>query len=177
MIIQLTGLSGAGKTTLVEAVKSLVEKQSFKIEIIDGDAYRKTLCNDLGFSKEDRIENIRRLGKVAWSFKEKADIIMIAAINPFEEIRNELREKYSTKTVWIKCDLPVLIERDPKGLYRRALLHDDHPDKIFNLSGVNDTYEIPTTPDLVIDTSNETAAQSVQKLYDFLLSSRASYFS
>jgi adenylyl-sulfate kinase len=177
MIIQLTGLSGAGKTTLVEGVRSLLEKQSLKTEIIDGDAYRKTLCKDLGFSKEDRMENIRRLGKTAWSFKERADIIMIAAINPFEQIRNELREKYGTKTVWIKCDLPVLIERDTKGLYRRALLHDDHPDKIFNLTGVNDTYEIPADPDLVIDTSNETAAQSVQKFYEFLLSSRASYIS
>jgi adenylyl-sulfate kinase len=177
MIIQLTGLSGAGKTTLVEGVKSLLEKQSLKTEIIDGDAYRKTLCKDLGFSKEDRMENIRRLGKAAWSFKEKADIIMIAAINPFEEVRNELREKYGTKTVWIKCELPVLIERDTKGLYRRALLHDDHPDKIFNLTGVNDTYEIPAEPDLVIDTSIEAAAQSIQKFYEFLLSSRASYIS
>lgn len=177
MIIQLTGLSGAGKTTLVEGVKSLLEKQLFNTVIIDGDAYRTTLCKDLGFSMEDRMENIRRLGKAAWSFKDQADIIMIAAINPFEEIRNELREKYSTKTVWIKCDLPVLIERDTKGLYRRALLHDDHPEKIFNLTGVNDTYEIPATPDLVIDTSRETAAQSVQKFYEFLLNSRASYFS
>src|SRR5688572_17276822 len=139
MIIQLTGLSGAGKTTLVEGVKSLLEKQSLNAVIIDGDAYRKTLCKDLGFSKEDRMENVRRLGKAAWSFKDQADIIMIAAINPFEAIRNELTNKYGAKTVWIKCDLPVLIKRDTKGLYRRALLHDDHRDKIFNLTGVNDT--------------------------------------
>jgi len=177
MIIQLTGLSGVGKTTLTAGVKSMLEKHPLKTEIIDGDVYRKTICKDLGFSKEDRMENIRRLGEVAWSFKGQADIIMIAAINPFEEIRNELKEKYGTKTVWIKCDIPVLIERDTKGLYRRALLHDDHPDKIFNLTGVNDTYEIPSSPDLVIDTSKETAIQSVQKFYDFLLFSRASYFS
>jgi adenylylsulfate kinase len=177
MIIQLTGLSGAGKTTLVEGVKSKLEKHSLKTVIIDGDVYRKTLCKDLGFSKDDRMENIRRLGKAAWSFKDRADIIMIAAINPFEESRNELREKYGTKTVWIKCDIPVLIERDTKGLYKRALLHDDHPDKIFNLTGVNDTYEIPAEPDLIIDTSRETPTQSVQKFYEFLLNSRASYFS
>jgi adenylylsulfate kinase-like enzyme len=109
--------------------------------------------------------------------KDKADIIMIAAINPFEDIRNELKENYGTKTVWVKCDMPVLINRDTKGLYKRALLHDDHPDKLFNLTGVNDTYELPISPDLVIDTSRETAAQSVQKLYDFLISSRASYLS
>jgi adenylylsulfate kinase len=177
MIIQLTGLSGAGKTTLAEGVKSLLEKSSLKAVIIDGDVYRKTLCKDLGFSKEDRMENIRRLGKEASVFIDQADIIMIAAINPFEETRNELKEKYGAKTVWVKCNIPVLIERDTKGLYKRALLHDDHPDKIFNLTGVNDTYETPSAPDLVIDTSIETAVLSVQKLYEFLIFSRASYLS
>jgi adenylylsulfate kinase len=169
MIIQLTGLSGAGKTTLAAGAKSLLEKHALTTEIIDGDVYRKTLCKDLGFTREDRIENIRRLGNVAWSFKDRVDIILIAAINPFEEIRNELKEKYSAKTAWIKCEMDVLFNRDPKQLYRRALLHDGHPDKIFNLTGVNDTYEIPAAPDLVIDTSSETPVQSVQKLYEFIL--------
>jgi adenylyl-sulfate kinase len=177
MIVQLTGLSGAGKTTLAAGVTSLLEKQVVSTEIIDGDAYRRTLCKDLGFTKEDRMENIRRLGKVALSFKDRVDIILIAAINPFEEIRNELKEKLNAKTVWIKCDINVLIKRDTKELYKLALLHDDHPDKIFNLTGVNDTYEIPVAPDLIIDTSRETLAQSVQKLYEFLLLSRVSYFS
>jgi adenylylsulfate kinase-like enzyme len=102
---------------------------------------------------------------------------MIAAINPFEETRNELKENYATKTVWIKCDIPVLINRDTKGLYKRALLHDNHPDKLFNLTGVNDTYEPPLSPDLVIDTSIETATQSIQAFYDFLIFSSASYLS
>ena len=177
MIIQLTGLSGAGKTTLAEGVKYLLEKDALKVAIIDGDVYRKTLCKDLGFSKEDRMENIRRLGAAAFSFKDQADIIMIAAINPFEETRNELKEKYGSKTVWIKCNIPVLIERDTKGLYKRAFLHDDHPDKLFNLTGVNDTYETPASPDLVIDTSSETPAQCIQQFYEFLIFSRASYLS
>jgi len=169
MIIQLTGLSGAGKTTLATGAKSLLEKHDVAIEIIDGDVYRKTLCKDLGFSQEDRMENIRRLGKVAFSFKDQVDIILIAAINPFEVVRDELKEMYGVKTIWIKCDMEVLIKRDPKELYKRAMLHDDHPDKIFNLTGVNDTYDIPASPDLVIDTSIETPAQSVQKLYEFIL--------
>ena len=172
MIIQLTGLSGAGKTTLATGAKALLEKQSFVTEIIDGDAYRKTLCRDLGFSQADRMENIRRLGKVAWSFNDRVDIILIAAINPFEEIRNELKERYGATPVWVKCDMAVLIKRDPGELYKRALLHDDHPNKIFNLTGVNDAYEIPAAPDLVIDTSIETPAQSVQQLYEFVLRSR-----
>ncbi len=170
MIIQLTGLSGAGKTTLATGAKSLLEKHNLAIAIIDGDVYRKTLCKDLGFSQEDRIENIRRLGKAAWTFKDRADIILIAAINPFEVIRKELKEMYGAKTVWIKCDMAVLIKRDPKELYKRALLRDDHPDKIYNLTGVNDIYENPTEPDLVIDTSIETPARSIQQLYEFILS-------
>ncbi|OQP45725.1 adenylyl-sulfate kinase [Niastella populi] len=175
-IIQLTGLSGAGKTTLAQGVKHLLEKDALKVVIIDGDVYRKTLCKDLGFSKEDRMENIRRLGAAAFSFKDQADIIMIAAINPFEETRNELKEKYDTRTVWVKCNMPVLIERDTKGLYKRALLHDKHPDKLFNLTGINDIYEIPVSPDLVIDTSTATPGQCIRQLYEFLILPGVSYF-
>ncbi|MBV7528530.1 adenylyl-sulfate kinase [Chitinophaga sp. sic0106] len=177
MIIQLTGLSGAGKSTLAEGVKTLLENHSLKVAIIDGDVYRKTLCKDLGFSKEDRMENIRRLGKAAWELKAAADIILIAAINPFEAIRKELKDNYDAKTVWIKCDIPVLTTRDTKGLYKRALLNDDHPDKVFNLTGINDTYEPPVSPDLVIDTSTEVVEQSIQNFFEFLIFSRASYFS
>ena len=171
-MIQLTGLSGAGKTTLAEKVKQLLEAKELKTEIIDGDVYRKTICKDLGFSKDDRCENIRRLGKAAHSFTGMTDVVIIAAINPFEEIRKELKEKYSAKTVWIKCDLPVLLARDTKGLYKRAALPDDHPEKIFNLTGVNDVYEEPLSADLVIDTGNETIERSSQKLYDFVFKHR-----
>lgn len=172
LMIQLTGLSGAGKTTLAEKVKQLLEAKELKTEIIDGDIYRKTICKDLGFSKEDRCENIRRLGKAAHSFAGMRDIVIIAAINPFEQIRKELKEKYSAKTVWIKCDMPVLLTRDTKGLYKRAALPDDHPEKIFNLTGVNDVYEEPLSADLAIDTGNETIEQSSQKLYDFIFKHR-----
>jgi adenylylsulfate kinase len=169
LLIQLTGLSGAGKTTLAQNIKRLLKAQQLSTEIIDGDSYRKTLCKDLGFSKEDRCENIRRLGKVAHSFIGSKDIAIIAAINPFEQIRNELKEKYAAKTVWIKCDMSVLFERDTKGLYKRAALPDDHPDKIFNLTGVNDLYEEPSLPDLVVNTGNETIEQSTQKIYQFIV--------
>ncbi|SHL87411.1 adenylylsulfate kinase [Chitinophaga jiangningensis] len=177
MIIQLTGLSGAGKSTLAEGVKTLLQQHSLKVVIIDGDVYRKTLCKDLGFSKEDRMENIRRLGAAAWELKEEADIVLIAAINPFEVIRSELKARYNAKIVWIKCDIPVLTYRDTKGLYKRALLDDNHPDKLFNLTGINDTYDLPFAPDLVIDTSVETAEKSIQKLYEFLIISSAPYLS
>jgi adenylylsulfate kinase len=168
LLLQMTGLSGAGKTTLANKVQQLLEQHSLNIEIIDGDVYRKTLCKDLGFSKEDRCENIRRLGNLAFTCVKKGSIAIVAAINPFEEVRNELKEKYGAMTVWIKCDIGILLKRDPKGLYRRTSLPDGHPEKIVNLTGINDTYETPVSPDLIIDTGSETEDESAGKLYQFI---------
>ena len=169
LIIQLTGLSGSGKTTLSHYVKQRLAEKSLSVEIIDGDTYRKTLCADLGFSKADRCENIRRLGQAAYAFTGNRDVAIIAAINPFEEVRNELEEKYGAKTVWINCAIDVLIERDTKGLYKRALLPEDHPDKLNNLTGVNDDYDLPLTCDLIINTHQQTTGQSGDVLCDFVL--------
>jgi adenylylsulfate kinase len=150
LIIQLTGLSGSGKTTLSDHVKQKLEDRGLRVEIIDGDTYRKTLCSDLGFSKEDRSENIRRLGKAAYSFTGHRDVVIVAAINPFEQVRNELKLNYGIKTVWINCDIDVLIKRDTKGLYKRALL----PEKACYL---------------VINTHEQTALQSGEILFDFIM--------
>jgi len=169
LIIQLTGLSGAGKTTISNYAKQKLEEQAIAVEIIDGDTYRKTLCADLGFSHEDRCENIRRLAKAAHSFTGIRDAAIIAAINPFEKIREELRTKYAIKTVWINCNVDVLIERDTKGLYKRALLPGDHPDKLHNLTGINDGYDQPLNCDLIINTHAETTEQSGDALYSFIL--------
>ena len=169
LIIQLTGLSGSGKTTLSTYVKQKLEEQGLKVEIIDGDTYRKTLCRDLGFSKEDRCENIRRFGRAAFAFTGSRDVAIIAAINPFEEVRNELKEKYSVKTIWINCAIDVLIERDTKGLYKRALLPENHPDKLTNLTGINDDYDLPLTCDLIINTHEQTSEQSGYVLCDFIM--------
>jgi adenylylsulfate kinase len=168
MVIQLTGLSGAGKTTLANKVKLLLEQEQLLAEIIDGDVYRNTLCKDLGFSKKDRCENIRRLGKVAQEFSAAGAIAIIAAINPFEAVRNELAENYAAKTIWVKCAVEVLTQRDTKGLYKRAALPDEHPDKIHNLTGVNDVYEAPALPHFVIDTAGETPDISAGKMFRFI---------
>lgn len=170
LVIQLTGLSGAGKTTIANHVKMLLQSSNIPVEVIDGDLYRKTVCSDLGFSKEDRCENIRRLGKIAFEFSQKNIIGILAVINPFEEVRNELKVKYFAKTVFIDCDLKTLIHRDTKGLYQRALLSDEHPRKLFNLTGINDPYEPPTDPDLIIRTYIEDQKISAKKLYNFILS-------
>lgn len=168
MIIQFTGLSGAGKTTIAEKLKQQLEGNGISAEVIDGDKYRQTICKGLGFSKEDRCENIRRLGVVAASFSANGVVSIISAINPYEEVRKELKDVYGAKTIWINCDLDELIRRDTKGLYKRALLPDGHPDKIYNLTGVNDTYEPPADADVVIDTTNESLDESVKKIFEFV---------
>lgn len=172
IFVQMTGLSGAGKTTLSNNVKAELQKRGFKVEVIDGDEYRKILCRDLGFSKEDRCENIRRLGFVGITLARNDVIVLMAAINPYEEIRRELREKSDlVKTVWIDCDLKILRARDPKGLYERAFLPDDDPQKLRNLTGVNDPFEEPQTADLIIETGGETERESTRRLLEFILAS------
>lgn len=170
LFIQLTGLSGSGKSTIANGAKKLLLDKGFRVEVIDGDIYRKILCNDLGFSKEDRHENIRRLGFVSNLLATNGIIAILAAINPYEEIRRVLAGYGShVKTVWIHCDLDTLIKRDTKGLYKKAMLPDDHPDKIINLTGINDPYEAPPSPDLLIDTSTQSEDGSIKKLFDFII--------
>jgi len=170
MIIQFCGLSGSGKTTLANKLRLMLSDTDIKIEIIDGDMYRKSLCADLGFSKADRNENIRRLAGIAAGLANHHVVPIICAINPYDDIRLEIADKYKdVKTVYIDCSLEVLISRDTKQLYRKALLSDGHPEKINNLSGVNDPFEIPQNPDLVIRTDGEPIETSSQKLLNFIL--------
>ena len=169
LILQLTGLPGAGKTTLSQKVKEQLQVEGRSIEVLDGDMLRRTMNRDLGFSKMDRQENIRRLGALAHSMLAEKEIVIIAAINPFEEIRRELEEKFGAITVWIHCPLSTLIKRDPKGLYRRAMLPNDHPDKIFNLTGIDDVYEEPKNPELLIDTEVYSIEEASGLLVQFIL--------
>ena len=169
MILQLTGLPGAGKTTLSQIVKEKLQQLGKTVEVLDGDVLRKTVNRDLGFSKMDRQENIRRLGAMAHSLLSQNQVVIIAAINPFEETRKELESKFGAKTIWINCALETLIKRDPKGLYRRAMLPANHPDKIFNLTGIDDAYEEPLTADLVIDTEKNSIESASSLLLQFIL--------
>jgi adenylylsulfate kinase len=171
MIIQFTGLSGAGKSSLAQELRRITPPD-YEVIIVDGDAYRQTLCRDLGFSKEDRMENIRRLGAEAARLNEADKIVIIAAINPFDSVRKELEQEYDAHTVWIRCDIQTLVERDTKGLYKRALLPEDHPDKLHNLTGINDPYESPEAAHLVIDTHLQSLEESARLLYAYLFESR-----
>jgi adenylylsulfate kinase len=164
----MTGLSGSGKTTLARFVSQRLRDKGFQVEVIDGDEYRINLCNDLGFSKKDRNTNVRRLGFVGQVLARNFVIAIMSAINPYDEIRKELSSK-GAKLVYIKCSIPTLKARDPKGLYRRAFLPSDHPDHISNFTGVSDPFEEPTNPDLVIDTDTLTVEQSIDMLEEFIL--------
>ena len=169
MIIQFCGLSGSGKTTVARKTKEYFDTKNVHIEIIDGDEYRKILCSDLGFTKRDRNINIRRLAFVAGRLSQYNVIPIVCAINPYNEVREEVASIYpNVKTIYIKCSLEELIRRDTKGMYVRALLPEGHPDRIDNLTGVNDPFEIPSTPDLVIETDKETVFESTQKLIEYI---------
>ena len=170
MIIIFTGLSGVGKTTLANIVKEELIKIGFPTEVLDGDIFRKNISNDLGFSKEDRIIHLKRLAFIANILHRNNIITIIAAINPYENIRKTLfADNLLIKTVWITCDLKTLIDRDKKGLYKRALLPDNDPNKIHNFSGISDVYDVPQSPDLIIDTGKEDISASKNKILEFLL--------
>ncbi|MFN3849090.1 MAG: adenylyl-sulfate kinase [Spirosomataceae bacterium] len=168
-IFQMTGLSGAGKSTIASKVAEKLVQIGYKVEVLDGDETRKTICKGLGFSKEDRIENISRLGFVANLLSRNGVVVIVAAINPYHEARTELKEKYNAKLIYVSCQLEKLIERDTKGLYKRALLKNDDPNKVYNLTGVSDSFDVPDSPDLAIETTTEQVEESVGKLLEFIL--------
>jgi len=165
MFIQMTGLSGAGKTTLARAVEKRLAAKGYKVEIIDGDEYREGLCNDLGFSKEDRNTNIRRLGFVGKVLSRNNVITIMSAINPYDSVRKELEDTCAAKTVFIKCPVEKCIDRDVKGLYAKALSGE-----IKNFTGISDPFEEPTDAALVVDTSTDDLEKSAVKLEAFITS-------
>lgn len=169
ILIQFTGLSGSGKTTLAQNVRHLLIENGYKAEIVDGDVYRKTICKDLGFSKEDRCENVRRLFNVGRNFVAEDTITLMSVINPYENLRNELRTHEFVRTVFLDCSINNLIKRDPKGLYKKALLPESDLDRIKNFTGISDVFETPAKADLILKTDLETVSFSTNKLYDFII--------
>ncbi len=171
LLIQMTGLSGAGKTTISYAVKELLLQEGYRVEVIDGDVYRRMLCRDLQFSKEDRCENIRRLGFVGNLLARNGVIAIMATINPYEEVRREI-EQYGmhVKTIWIQCSIDTVVARDPKGLYKRSMLDDSDPQKVFNMTGITDPYEAPDNPSLIINTEKDNEAVAAEQLFNFICS-------
>ncbi len=158
--VWFTGLSGAGKTTLARAVYDELKKRGHQVEILDGDVVRQYLTKGLGFSKEDRDENIRRIGFVAHLLTRNGVIVLVAAISPYRETREEVRRKIGDFIeVYVNAPLEVCEKRDVKGLYKKA-----RAGEIKNFTGISDPYEPPLNPEVECRTDLESVEESVAKV-------------
>lgn len=158
--IWFTGLSGAGKSTLANILIPILHERGHKVELLDGDVVRTHLSKGLGFSKEDRDTNIRRIGWVCEVLTRNDVVTIAAAISPYRDIRDEVRDRIGRFVeVYVECPLEVAIERDVKGLYRKALAGE-----IQNFTGIDDPYEPPLNPEVRIPTHEETPEDSVMRI-------------
>src|SRR5712691_4735250 len=160
----LTGLSGAGKTTLAARLAAELTVRGVNVEVLDGDEVRTNLSKGLGFSKEDRDTNIRRIGYVCRLLSRNGVGAVSAAISPYRAVRDEVRRAIEQDgvefiEVFVKCPLAVLVERDVKGLYKKAAAGE-----IKGFTGVSDPYEEPLAPDVVVETDREPVEFSAAKI-------------
>jgi len=163
-----TGLSGAGKSTVSDILEARLREGDAKVEVLDGDVVRTNLSKGLGFSKEDRDTNIRRIGFVCEMLSHNGVIAIVAAISPYRAVRDEVGEKIEHFVeVYAHCPLDTLVERDVKGLYKKALAGE-----IKEFTGVSDPYEEPLNPAVTFDSSVETPQESAQKVWDKLVELR-----
>lgn len=164
LVIWLTGLSGAGKTTLARAIRRELLQTGRSVELLDGDEVRENLSHGLGFSKEDRDHNVRRIGFVARLLARNGVTVLVSAISPYRQSRDDVRRLVEDEgvrflEVYVRCPLQVLIERDVKGLYKKALAGE-----VRNFTGVSDPYEAPLAPDCVVDSSAQSIEQSLSEI-------------
>ncbi len=157
--IWLTGLSGSGKTTIAQKLAETFKSTRY-IELMDGDEIRKGLSRDLGFSKDDRNEHNRRVIFCSKLLSRNGVIVVVALISPYRETRAYAKETIpNTYEVYVKAPLEVCMQRDPKGLYQKAIAGE-----IKNFTGIDDPYEEPLEPDLIVETDKETVDESVTKI-------------
>ena len=162
--IWFTGMSGAGKSTISEGVLHELNARRTRVELLDGDLVRQNLSKGLGFSKEDRDINIRRIGFVADLLTRNGVTVLVAAISPYREARDEVRGQIGDfLEIHVAATLDTLVDRDVKGLYRKALAGE-----LANFTGVSDPYEAPTDPELVIHTDHEDVKTSIDRVLELL---------
>lgn len=158
--IWFTGLSGSGKSTIVQALEARLRSRGFKLEVLDGDIVRTNLTKGLGFSKEDRDENIRRIGFVSHLLTRNGVIVLVSAISPYREIREEVRDRIDDFIeVYASAPVEICEERDVKGLYKKA-----RAGEIKGFTGIDDPYEAPLDPEVNCETHKETLEESVDKV-------------
>jgi adenylylsulfate kinase len=163
-VVWFTGLSGAGKSTLCKKVGFELKHYGLRVQTLDGDDLRRGLCSDLGFSAEDRAENVRRAVHVASLLSKTESIVLVALITPFQTLRIWCGRKFRIFSRFVDAPLCVCEQRDPKGLYKRARTGD-----LLHFTGVSSCFEVPSSPDIVCHTDRETIEQSAAKVLDRLL--------
>lgn len=165
LTVWLTGLPSAGKTTIAHALEKRLLAEGHRVEVLDGDVLRTHLTRGLGFSREDREENVRRIGFVAHLLSRNGVVVLVSVISPYRSVRDELRELHAGRffEVHVATPLDVCAERDVKGLYARQ-----RAGELTGLTGVDDPYEPPQHPEVVIQTQNQTLEQSVETLWQAL---------
>lgn len=162
LTVWFTGLSSSGKTTISQALLDVLRERGCQLEWLDGDAMRRQISKDLGFSKQDRDENIRRIGALAEQFTRAGKIVLVSAISPYRAVRDELRQRIGNfLEVWVRAPLEVCERRDLKGIYRRARAGELH-----HVTGIDDPYEHPLAPDVECRTDLETLDQSLAKVLE-----------
>jgi len=162
--IWFTGLSGAGKSTLSCLLEQRLRAAGAKVELLDGDAVRMQLSKGLGFSKEDRDTNIRRIGFVCELLSRNGVIAIVAAISPYRAVREEIRSRIPNFVeVYVHCPIDVLAERDVKGLYKKALAGE-----IDHFTGISDPYEPPASAEVTINSDTEKVEESLEKIWKAL---------
>ena len=160
--VWFTGLPCSGKTTVADRVAEILKEKSRKVERLDGDTVRKGLTSDLGFSKRDRDENIKRVTFVAKLLTRNDVIVLATFVSPYRERRRLTREEIgSFMEVYVRCSLEECMKRDVKGMYKKAMAGE-----IKDFTGVDDPYEEPLSPELVLDTDKETVEKSAEKVLD-----------
>jgi len=165
-ILWFTGLSGSGKSTIAHAVEEKLHQMGVHTYVLDGDNIRTGLNKDLGFTPEDRKENIRRIGEVSKLFVDAGIIVLSAFISPYREDREFVRKIVNDNEfieIYVKCPIEVCEKRDVKGLYKKA-----RQGLIKNFTGIDDPYEEPENPEIIIETNKETIEESVEKIINYL---------
>jgi adenylyl-sulfate kinase len=159
-VVWFTGLPSAGKSTLARRLEKELGQRGWPVEVLDGDEVRRRLTRGLGFSREDRDENIQRIAFVARLLARHGVVAITAAISPYRAAREDARREIGRFVeVYVKCAPDTCVQRDVKGLYRRALAGE-----IANFTGISDPYEEPVAPEVIVETDRETADESVARI-------------